>query len=48
MGNTPEQIENYLRKSGYSIRNIVLGNRSFPGRKNANAAQFSMHVAEPL
>jgi len=48
MGNSPEQIENYLTKLGYSVRNIVPGNRPFPGRKNASAAQFSIHVAEPL
>jgi len=48
MGNTPVKIENYLTHLGYSIRNIVLGNRPFPGRKNASTAQFSMHVAEPL
>jgi len=48
MGNTPENIEIYLAHLGYSIRNIVPGNRPFPGRKNARTAQFSMHVAEPL
>lgn len=48
MGNTPEQIENYLANLGYSIRNIVPGNHSFPGRRSAGEARFSIHVAEPL
>ncbi|MFA4849423.1 MAG: FkbM family methyltransferase [Methanoregula sp.] len=48
MGNTPEQIENYLTHLEYSIRNIVPGNPSFPGRRNATEARFSIHVAEPV
>lgn len=47
MGNTPEQIENYLKKLGYSIHNIVPGDRLFPGRESATAAKFSMHIAKP-
>jgi len=48
MGNTPEQIENYLTRLGYSIRNVVPGNQPFPGRRSAGEARFSVHVAEPL
>lgn len=47
MGNTPEMIEQYLAQAGYRIRNIVPGDRRFPGRDSAMSARFSIHVAVP-
>lgn len=45
MGNTPSDIEIYLKQFGYKIRNIVEGNPVFPGRSNAKFARFSVHIA---
>jgi FkbM family methyltransferase len=47
MGNTPAMIESYLKKVGYCIRNVVPGNKCFPGRNSAMSAKFAIHVAEP-
>ena len=47
MGNTPDEIEDYLNKCGYRIRNIVKGNPVFPGRSSVETTRFSMHVARP-
>lgn len=47
MGNSPEEIESFLNTCGYSISNIVKGNSTFPGRANALAAKFSIHIAQP-
>lgn len=47
MGNNPDEIEAYLIKLGYKIRNMVSGDPIFPGRKAAQSACFSMHVATP-
>jgi len=47
MGNTPEMIERYLAQVGYRIRNLVPGDRRFPGRGSAMSARFSIHAAEP-
>jgi len=45
MGNDPDEIEAYLIKLGYKLRNVVTGDPIFPGRKAAKSARFSMHVA---
>jgi FkbM family methyltransferase len=47
MGNTPNEIEAYLRQLGYRIRNIVKGDPVFPGRKHVSQARFSLHIATP-
>lgn len=47
MGNNPDEIEDYLRRFGYKLKNIVKGNPVFPGRSNAEMASFSMHIAMP-
>ncbi len=47
MGNRPEDIERCLGGHGYRIRNIRKGEHVFPGRKSAETAQFSVHVATP-
>jgi FkbM family methyltransferase len=45
MGNHPDEIEAYLIKLGYKLRNMVAGDPVFPGRRAAQSARFSMHVA---
>jgi spore maturation protein CgeB len=45
MGNTPDAIEDLLERNGYTIRNIVDGDATFPGRESPRTAQFAMHVA---
>lgn len=47
MDNDPDEIEAYLIKLGYKLRNLVSGDPIFPGRKAAQSARFSMHVAIP-
>jgi len=47
MGNSPEEIEAFLKEMDYKIRNIVKGESIFPGRESVEAAQYSMHVAAP-
>lgn len=47
MGNTPAEIEIYLKNVGYKIRNIVTGEPIFPKREGVEDAGFSMHVATP-
>ena len=47
MGNTPEQIESYLRDAGYELRNVVAGDPVFPGRESVQTARYSMHLATP-
>lgn len=47
MGNDPNEIEAYLSKFGYEIRNVVKGDPVFPGRTSATEARFSVHVAKP-
>ncbi len=47
MGNTPEQIESFLNKIGYKIKNIIEGAETFPGRESVEAAQYAMHIATP-
>lgn len=48
MGNRPEEIERFLGAMNYKIRNIVSGDKVFPGRESVAAARYSMHVAEPI
>lgn len=48
MGNRPEEIESFLGEMNYKIRNIVAGDKSFPGRERVETARYSMHVAEPI
>jgi FkbM family methyltransferase len=47
MGNTPEQIEAFLKSCGYRVKNIVKGEPRFPGRKSRMTAEFSLHIATP-
>ncbi len=47
MGNSPEEIEAFLKEMDYKIRNIVKGDSIFPGRESVEAARYSMHVAAP-
>jgi FkbM family methyltransferase len=48
MGNTPADIQRFLERMGYEIRNIVPGDPLFPGAQRAGKAEFSMHVAMPV
>jgi FkbM family methyltransferase len=48
MGNSPDRIESYLRDAGYELRNVVTGDPVFPGRRSAQTACYSMHVATPV
>lgn len=48
MGNRPEEIEDFLNRIKYKVRNIVRGNPTFPGRASVETAKFAMHVAEPF
>lgn len=47
MGNSPDDIEAFLTKMDYKIRNIVKGDPVFPGRESVQAARYSMHIATP-
>ena len=47
MGNTPDEIESYLKEAGYELRNLVEGDPVFPGRESVQTACYSMHVATP-
>ncbi|MEA5452262.1 FkbM family methyltransferase [Leptolyngbya sp. CCNP1308] len=47
MGNTPSEIEVFLKDCGYVIRNIVKDNPIFPGGHSSQTAQFSLHIATP-
>jgi FkbM family methyltransferase len=47
MGNSPAEIETYLKEMNYKIRNIVKGDPIFPGRESVEAAKYSMHIATP-
>jgi FkbM family methyltransferase len=48
MGNTPADIQRFLERMGYEIRNIVPGDPLFPGGQRAGKAEFSMHLATPV
>jgi FkbM family methyltransferase len=47
MGNSPKEIETYLKQMNYIIRNIVKGDPVFPGGEKVESARYSMHVAAP-
>ena len=47
MGNTPEEIEEFLTEMDYEISNIVENDPLFPGREKVQTARFAMHVAVP-
>jgi hypothetical protein len=47
MGNNPEEIETYLKQMNYKIRNIIKGEKVFPGRESVETARYSMHIATP-
>lgn len=47
MGNTPDQLEAFLKEAGYELRNIVAGDPVFPGRESVQTACYSMHLATP-
>lgn len=47
MGNTPYEIEAFLKNCGYVIKNIIKNNPVFPGGQSPQTAQFSLHVATP-
>lgn len=47
MGNTPDQLESYLKDAGYELRNVVEGDAIFPGRESVQTAWYSMHLATP-
>lgn len=48
MGNSPEQIEAYMKEVGYELHNLVAGDPVFPGGESARTACYSMHVATPV
>jgi hypothetical protein len=48
MGNHPKQIEEFLKRHNYQLRNIIESDPVFPGRESAATARFSMHVAKPI
>lgn len=47
MGNTPEQLRDFLKSMNYRISNVVAGDPLFPGGSGAESARFSIHVATP-
>lgn len=47
MGNSPDEIESYLKRYGYRVRNVIKDAPLFPGRASAAEAFYSMHVAMP-
>lgn len=47
MGNSPGQIEAYLKEAGYELWNLVEGDPAFPGGGDAQTACYSMHAAAP-
>ena len=47
MGNSPDQLEAFLKDVGYDIRNLVPGDPIFPGRESAQAARYAMLAATP-
>ncbi len=47
MGNSPDQIEAYLKEMDYELRNVVRNNAVFPGRESVRTARYSMHMATP-
>lgn len=47
MHNTPEEIESYLKRMGYVVRNLVKSDPVFPGGESARTACFAMHLATP-
>jgi FkbM family methyltransferase len=47
MGNSPDEIETFLKGSGYTIFNLVKNEPVFPGRSSAEQARFSIHIAQP-
>ncbi|HEY6802739.1 MAG TPA: FkbM family methyltransferase [Pyrinomonadaceae bacterium] len=48
MKNDPTEVESYLRKVGYLVRNVVKSDPVFPGRDSTQSACFSMHIATPV
>jgi FkbM family methyltransferase len=48
MGNDPEDLERFLRRAGYRIRNVVRSDPVFPGRNGPSDARFSVHVARSI
>ncbi len=48
MGNKPSEIERFLNNFGYKIRNMVAGDKVFPGRESVEKAKYSMHIATPV
>jgi FkbM family methyltransferase len=47
MGNNPEELERFLKHTGYRIRNVIPSDPVFPGRRGPSDARFSVHVARP-
>jgi len=47
MGNSPDEIEVFLKNMDYKIRNVVKGDPVFPGRESVESAKYSMHIAMP-
>jgi FkbM family methyltransferase len=47
LGHDPLEITHYLKAVGYDVRNVVAGDRVFPGGDRRTTAQFSMHLAMP-
>lgn len=47
MGDTPEQVEAFLEKTGYRIDNVVKNDPVFPGRENLKTAPFAIHIVRP-
>lgn len=45
MGNSAAEIEAYLKKMNYKIRNIIKNDPNFPGHQSVETARHSMHVA---
>lgn len=47
MGVSPLDLQLLLDDVGYSFRNVIEGEPSFPGGNSAETAAYSMHVAAP-
>lgn len=46
-GNRPQDLAEFCRSVGYSLRNLIKGDPLFPGGRHAATAQFAMLVAQP-
>ncbi len=47
-GNNPKMLKSFFDDVGYTLRNLIKGDPTFPGGLRANTAQYAMLVSRPL